>query len=235
MYLSISVTANQLLVWEGKNVFYVRIVKVDRCAFYVKEVMSINCKTGGNCFMHNRLFLSLVFVFISIVAFGFVDARTFKPEVVKNIDLDKFSGTWYEIARLPNKHESELVEVTSTFTRASDGRYVVENSGYKGSHGGKRTRVKGEISIPDPNNAGAMKVKIWFLNIDYKVIDVDKENYQYALISSNSKKYLWVLSKQPVMDQTKFDCLVDTARERGFDVDQLEMVPQVYNSAVAQR
>jgi lipocalin len=198
--------------------------------------MSFQYKTGGFCFMLNRRSVSMIFLIVGIMLGGSVQARSSKAaDVVKDIDLDKFSGTWYEIARLPNKHENELVEVTSTFKRTDDGNYVVENSGYKGSRGGKRTRVKGEISIPDPKVAGAMKVKIWFLNIDYRVIDVDKENYQYALISSNSKKYLWIMSKQPVMDQRQFETLVDSARDKGFEVDQLEMVQQAYNSAVAQR
>lgn len=186
--------------------------------------------------MLNRCSVSMVLLIIGIMVGGSVQARSSRaPDVVKDINLDKFSGTWYEIARLPNKHENDLVEVTSTFKRTDDGNYEVENSGYKGSHGGKRTRVKGEISIPDPRVAGAMKVKIWFISIDYRVIDVDKENYQYALISSNSKKYLWIMSKQPVMEDEQFATLVDRARDKGFDVDQLEMVQQGYNSAVAQR
>lgn len=187
--------------------------------------------------MLNRFSVSMVFLIVGIMFGGSVQARSSeaKVDVVKDIDLDKFSGTWYEIARLPNKHEKELVEVTSTFTRTDDGNYAVENSGYKGSRGGKKTSVKGEISIPDPDVAGAMKVKIWFLNIDYRVIDVDKENYQYALISSDSKKYLWIMSKEPVMNRVQFDNLVDSARDKGFEVDRLEMVQQAYNSSVAQR
>jgi len=186
--------------------------------------------------MQSRCSVSMVLLILGIMLGGSVQARPSKAaDVVKDIDFNKFSGTWYEIARLPNKHENDLVEVTSTFKRTDDGNYEVENNGYKGSHGGKRTRIKGEISIPDPKVAGAMKVKIWFLNIDYRVIDIDKKNYQYALISSNSKKYLWIMSKQPVMDQRQFATLVDSAREKGFEVDQLEMVQQVYNSAVAQR
>jgi lipocalin len=186
--------------------------------------------------MVKHVSISMVVLVIGIMLGGSVQARSSKSvDVVKNIDFDKFSGIWYEIARLPNKHEKELVEVTSTFTRTGDGGYTVENSGYKGSRGGKRTRVKGEVSIPDPKVAGAMKVKIWFLNIDYKVIDVDKKNYDYALISTDSKKYLWIMSKRPVMNQEQYNTLVDSARDKGFEVDQLEMVQQVYNSAVAQR
>ena len=185
--------------------------------------------------MVNRFLVNVFFLIISIAVVGSVQARATKAEVVKDIDLDKFSGTWYEIARLPNKHEDKLVEVKSVFTRTKDGGYAVENSGYKGSRGGKRTCVKGEISIPNPKIAGAMKVRIWFLNIDYRVVDIDKVNYEYALISSDTKKYLWIMSKQPVMDKRKFNTLVDSARDKGFEVDQLEMVQQAYNSAVAQR
>lgn len=177
----------------------------------------------------------IVFFLISVVTISTADARSRKPDVVKDIDLDQYSGTWYEIARLPNKHEKDMVEVTSTFTRTKDGGYVIINRGYKGSRGGKCSTVKGDVSIPDKKTKGAMKVKVWFLNIDYRVLDVDKEKYQYALVSSDSQKYLWIMSKQPVMDPVQFENLVDMARDKGYNVDDLEKVSQVHNSAVAQR
>lgn len=172
------------------------------------------CSIFGKC---QRLFLTVG------VLFTF---ETFAVTGVKNLDYDQYIGTWYEIARFPNKHENGMVEVTSTFKRGKNGKYELVNEGYKGSHNGKKTTVRGIVHIPDPNIDGDMKVRIWFFTIDYKVIDVDSVNYEYALVSSESDKYLWVFSKSPSMDEIVYEKLVESAREKGFDTDKLEMVPQ---------
>lgn len=185
--------------------------------------------------MCNSFSACLIFIFISIFMSSAIGAHSENPDVVKDIDLNQFCGTWYEIARLPNKHEKELVEVTSTLKRTDNGDFLIENRGYKGSRDGKSVTVKGKIVIPNHNEDGAMKVKIWWLSIDYRVIDIDKENYQYALISTDSKKYLWILSKQPVMDPIQFNNIVSTARDKGFNVGKLEMVKQHHNIAVARQ
>ncbi|MDO5577390.1 MAG: lipocalin family protein [Fibrobacter sp.] len=161
------------------------------------------------------LFFGLLFTF-----------ETFAVNGVKELDYDQYIGTWYEIARFPNKHENGMVEVTSTFKRGKNGKYELVNEGYKGSRNGKKTTVRGIVHIPDPNVDGDMKVRIWFFTIDYKVIDIDRENYEYALVSSESDKYLWIFSKSPVMDEAVYEKLVESAREKGFDTDKLEMVPQ---------
>jgi len=181
-------------------------------------------------------FMYRVTVFMVLI-FGItlVGATPAKVETVKDIDLERYTGTWYEIARLPNKHQKELVEVTSTLKRNRDGRYTLVNSGYKGSRGGKRTTVKGDVSIPDPKNTGDLKVKVLLFSVGYKIIDVDKTNYRYALVTSDSNKYLWIFSRSPVMEPGVFEKMVASAREKGFDVDRLEMVNQDANSAVAER
>jgi lipocalin len=153
---------------------------------------------------------------------------------VKDLDLDRFCGTWYEIARLPNNHEKGMVEVFSTISKKDNGKIEIVNNGYKGSHRGKKTTIKGEM-IPHPKMSSWMKVKVWLFSLDYKIINIDRDNYQYALVTSNSNKFLWILSRTPVMQTDIYDGLVDSAKVLGFDVDNLEKVPQLYNSATVQR
>lgn len=153
---------------------------------------------------------------------------------VKNLDLDRFCGTWYEIARLPNSHEKGMVEVFSTISKKDNGKMEIVNNGYKGSFRGKKTIVKGEM-IPHPKMSSWMKVKVWLFSLDYKIIHIDREQYQYALVTSNSNKYLWILCRTPMMRTDVYDGLVDSAKRMGFDVDRLEMVPQLYNNATAQK
>ncbi|NLW31237.1 MAG: lipocalin family protein [Fibrobacter sp.] len=166
---------------------------------------------------------------------SFFALNIFAVDVIKELDYDQYSGTWYEIARFPNKHEKGMVEVTSTFKRRKDGRYEIINEGYKGSRGGKKTSVKGLVQVPDPKIAGNMKIRVWFFTIDYRVIDVDKENYEYALVTSESDRYLWIFCKSPFMDPDVYEKLVASAREKGFDTDRLERVPQDANCAIVER
>lgn len=175
----------------------------------------------------------IVFSLLCLFLFGTAQSRTHRVEAVKGIDMNQFSGTWYEIARLPNKHEKGLVEVTSTFRKTRDGDYEVINRGYKGSRGGKCTTVKGKVVIPDKKKNGAMKLKIFWYSIDYKIIDIDKKNYQYVVISGDSNKYLWIFSKSPIMDQGTYESITEKVQQKGYEVSQLEMVSQVHNSAVA--
>lgn len=175
---------------------------------------------------------SVFLLFLFVTALVWAEER---GEVVDGVDLRQFEGTWYEIARLPNKHQKGMVEVTSTLKRTRDGKYVLITSGYKGSRGGRKTTVKGEVRVKDPENAGEMKIKMFVFSIDYRVIDLDRDNYRYALITTDSDKFLWILSRSPEMKQAEFDMLVDSARRQGFDVDRLVLVSQESNSAIAGR
>jgi lipocalin len=154
---------------------------------------------------------------------------------VKNLDLDRFLGTWYEIARLPNSHEKGLVEVTSTMEKNDEGKIIFVKNGFKGSRRGKRTVIKGEVSVPNPDIPSSLKVKVWPFSLDFEIIAIDEEQYQYALVTSKSDKHLWILSKTPGMRSDIYDSLVDKAEKFGFKISRLEKVVQDYNCAVAQK
>lgn len=174
--------------------------------------------------------LGVVFLTVSISG-----ARDSDIEVVKNIDLDRYSGTWYEIARLPNKHQKEMVEVTTVMKKGRNGKFEMITTGYKGSRGGKRATVKGDVEIPDQQNTGDLKVKVFLFSVDYKIIDIDQEGYQYALVTSEGGKFLWIFSRSPVMDPRDYNKMMTSAQDKGFDVAQMERVSQISNSALVGR
>ncbi|MBN1600263.1 MAG: lipocalin family protein [Chitinispirillaceae bacterium] len=176
--------------------------------------------------VHQFITLSLCLVFMA-----WADARNVPP--VKKLDFNRFFGRWYEIARLPNNHEKGLVEVTATIKK-SDGKIVIVNEGFKGSRRGKRTAIKGEINIPNPKLPAWFKMKVWLFSLDYKIIEIDK-NYQYALVAGNSDKFLWILSRTPVMDEDAYCNLVAMADRMGFNVSKLEKVSQDYNIAMTEK
>ena len=170
------------------------------------------------------LLLSLVALCSSCVSKRGVP--TGQLEAVKDVDLSRYAGKWYEIARLPHFFEKGLVGVTATYTLRPDGKVEVLNRGLKGSLSGEPKEIRGTAVVPDPKEPG--KLKVYFFPLiggDYWILDLDRDGYQYALVGS-PPKYLWILSRAPQMDPEIFDRLVEKARRAGFAVETLIKVPQ---------
>ncbi|MBN2325266.1 MAG: lipocalin family protein [Spirochaetes bacterium] len=148
--------------------------------------------------------------------------------VVKRVDLDRYIGRWYEIARLPNSFEKGLVCTTATYSIKKNGKIGVVNEGRKGSSEGRSSRATGTAWVVDPEEPGKLKVTFfWPFASDYWIIALDSEEYRYAMVAGSDKKYLWILSREPVMDGRLYDELVESARMMGFETDLLYKVPQV--------
>ncbi|MBN2174244.1 MAG: lipocalin family protein [Bacteroidales bacterium] len=175
-------------------------------------------------------FSSLVISAILIITLGgcgLSNEELEKMDIVKNVDLERYMGTWYEIARFPHGFEKNLVGVTATYSLRADGKVDVLNQGYKYTLDGKLKQAKAFAKLPDPEVKGRLKVFFfWPFGADYIILELDEENYQYALVGSSSKNYLWILSRTPQMDPQTYDLLVSKAAQRGYDVGKLEMVPQ---------
>jgi apolipoprotein D and lipocalin family protein len=147
-------------------------------------------------------------------------------KTVDKVDLNRYMGTWYEIARFPHSFEKGLVGVTATYNLKKNGKVEVINQGYKDSLSGKLKRAKGFAKIPDPNVPGRLMVYFfWPFGGEYLILELD-ENYQYVLIGSSSKNYLWILSRTPKMDDQTYDSLVKKAESLGFDTSRLLKVLQ---------
>ena len=146
---------------------------------------------------------------------------------VDEVDLNKYAGKWYEIARLPNWFEKELVNVTATYQLLPNGKIRVINEGYKISAAGKHNIAKGKAWLPDPKVPGALRVSFfWPFSGSYKIIKLDKKDYSYSVVTSDTKNYLWILCRTPEMDSDLYNKLVSFAKEKGFEVGNLIKVSQ---------
>jgi lipocalin len=146
--------------------------------------------------------------------------------VVKDFNIEKYLGTWYEISRFDHSFERDLVGVTATYSFREDGKIKVENKGFKGTLGGEKSEVEGKAKIPNPKIPSKLKVSFfWFFYSDYFVLELD-ENYQWAVIGSSSSKYLWILSRTPQMDDVLYNNLLETISKRGYDVNNLIKIEQ---------
>jgi apolipoprotein D and lipocalin family protein len=146
--------------------------------------------------------------------------------LAENVDLDRYVGTWYEIARFPHSFEKGLVGVTATYTLKVKGMIEVVNQGYKDSLDGELSRAVGKAKVAKSGNPAHLRVSFfWIFYADYLILELDAD-YQYVLIGSSSDKYLWILAREPQLDEETYTMLVAKARERGYDVSKLQRVPQ---------
>ncbi|WP_319511040.1 lipocalin family protein [uncultured Draconibacterium sp.] len=151
--------------------------------------------------------------------------------VVKELDLQKYLGTWYEIARYDHRFERGLVGVTANYSMRPDGKIKVVNSGYENTLDGEYSEAIGKAKIPDPVNEPA-KLKVsffWIFYGDYYVLELD-EDYQWAVIGSSTDKYLWILSRTPQMKPEVYNDLLKRIADRGYDTSELIKVKQKENS-----
>jgi apolipoprotein D and lipocalin family protein len=140
---------------------------------------------------------------------------------VNQLDLKRYMGTWYEIARFDHSFERGLTGVTATYEIKPDGKISVINQGYKNSPDGKRKKAVGKAKQPNPSDPGKLKVSFFlFFYADYFILELDKE-YQWAMIGSSSDKYLWILSRTPSLDEEILNIILQKARLRGYDTGKL--------------
>ncbi len=146
---------------------------------------------------------------------------------ISELDIQRYMGIWYEIARFPHSFEKDMVGVTATYTLKDDGKIEVINQGRKRSLDGKIKRAKGKAKIPDKSEPGKLKVSFFlFFYGDYYVLELDQENYQWVMIGSSSDKYFWILCRSPEMDPQIYRELLERAKQRGYDTSKLIQVVQ---------
>jgi apolipoprotein D and lipocalin family protein len=108
-----------------------------------------------------------------------------------------------------------------------DGKIKVLNQGYKGTLDGELKSAVGKAKIPDKSKPANLNVAFfWFFYADYLVMELDSENYQWAMIGSSSDKYLWILSRTPQIDEGVYSMLLEKAKARGYKIENLIKVPQ---------
>lgn len=182
----------------------------------------------------NKVMVAQLTLALFLLATMPVHADEKRPlKVVPSIDLSLYAGTWYEIARLPNSFQKKCVgEVTADYALREDGRMTVLNRCREAS--GKVSEARGVARVADkkkPNSILKVRFAPSFLSFlpfvwgDYYVIALSKD-YRYALVGSPDRKYLWVLSRTPQLNEATYRNLLSIAQQQGFDVSRLIMTRQ---------
>lgn len=145
---------------------------------------------------------------------------------VESFDLERYLGTWYEIARLDHRFERGLSHVSANYSKRSDGGIDVLNRGYNSKTHEWKESTGRAYPLGSPQQ-GSLKVTFfWPFYAGYHVIDLDQQNYKYALISGPDRDYLWLLSRTPTLDKAMTQKLVDKAQSLGFATNELIFVEQ---------
>lgn len=152
-----------------------------------------------------------------------------EPTVVKAVDLKKYQGLWYEIARLPNFFERKLKCATATYTIRPDGKITVKNAGNYITEPQKKSAVEGIAWVPDIKNPGKLKVQFfWPFSADYWILFLEQD-YKYVLVGGPDHKYLWILAREKTMDDKTYQMLLQKAISNGYDVSTIIRVAQDCN------
>ena len=161
-----------------------------------------------------------------------VPDTTAEVKTVGAVDLSRYVGDWYEVARFPNRFEGKCAaDVMASYRRQDGGTIEVINSCRKAD--GTITIAKGGARIVDRSTNAKLKVRFApaFLSFiplvwgDYWILGLDPR-YRWAVVGSPDRNYLWVLSRSPMLDERDYAQAVDRVRASGFDVSRLERTKQ---------
>ena len=144
--------------------------------------------------------------------------------VVANLDLERYLGKWYEIARFPNRFERGCEGVTAEYAKRPDGKIDVVNTCRKGSPDGPKEVAEGVASVVAPGKLAVTFVP-WlpFAKGDYWVLYVDPA-YSFAVVGEPRGRTGWILARDPALPQANYDKAVSVLETMGYDTSQLQLV-----------
>ena len=143
------------------------------------------------------------------------------PETVPHVDVVRYAGLWYEVARLPMPFQKKCAaDVTATYTLRPNGTVDVLNVCRKAN--GKVTRAHGtaKLATRDGSNSKLKVTFFWPFSGRYWVLDLDPE-YRWAMVGTPDRKYLWVLSRTPKLDPEVLERLLARAHQMGYSTERM--------------
>jgi apolipoprotein D and lipocalin family protein len=149
---------------------------------------------------------------------------------VASVDVQRYLGTWYEVARLPNSFQDErgrrCVGVTAHYAAREDGQIGVTNRCLDAADGNREVIARARAYAVDGSGNARLRVTFfWPFYGDYWIIGLDP-GYRWAVVGTPSRDYLWILSRAPELRAGDYAQAVAIAREQGFDVTRLQPTPQ---------
>ena len=174
-----------------------------------------------------------VIVVCGLMLLMFACAGTVKDKpplrIVESVDLERYLGKWYEIASYPAWFQKGCTGSTAEYFLLRDGKIQVINRCREGRLDGKVKESKGKAEVVDTQTNA--KLKVWFFwpfKGNYWIIDLDPD-YRWAVVGEPSRKYLWILSRTPTMEESIYENILARLREAGYDPARLQKTTQPAN------
>lgn len=148
-------------------------------------------------------------------------------QTVLYVDLKKYSGKWYEIASFPQRFQKGCNCTTAEYTITDKDYVIVENRCNRDSINGKQSYIKGKAFVV--KNSGNAKLKVqffWPFKGKYWIIDL-ADDYSYAVVGHPNRKYLWILSRTAILDDTIYQQIISRIKEKGFDISKIKRTNQI--------
>ncbi|MEC4890792.1 MAG: lipocalin family protein [Nitrospira sp.] len=175
---------------------------------------------------HSKLWWSLALACAVLGGCAGIESRR-EVQTVAAVDLSRYAGTWYEIARLPMWFQRHCIDSKAIYTLRSDGTVGVHNECV--TDAGERDQIEGVAAVVDARTNAKLNVQFdnWFARLfgssregNYWILDLDAE-YRTALVGTPDRRYLWILSRTPQLEEPVYRRLVELSRGFGYRTDGL--------------
>jgi apolipoprotein D and lipocalin family protein len=147
------------------------------------------------------------------------------PLEVATVELAKFEGGYFEIAKLPRPTQADCAATTAFYRRVSESELAVVHECREGSLDGPLRRSAARALVTDPDVPAKLSLDVGGFFGDYWIVDV-ADDYRYAAVGHPSRDYLWILSRTPTLADSDLAALEALLREADFDVSRLEFTEQ---------
>tara|TARA_B100000767_G_scaffold271915_2_gene298537 strand:+ start:1613 stop:2152 length:540 start_codon:yes stop_codon:yes gene_type:complete len=174
--------------------------------------------------------------FFMVPIITLLSACTGVPVDIKPVDgfeLQRYLGTWYEIARLDHSFERGLSQVTANYQLSDNATIEVINRGYDATND-RWNDAQGNAKLVSQSSQGHLKVSFFgpFYG-SYVIFELDHDSYKYAFVTSYNKEFLWFLARTPVVDPALTEHFMQLVRRYGFDQQALIWVDQSMNDGLS--
>ena len=182
---------------------------------------------------------TLQFLFISILisasnqVFSVENDRSESNSTVPYVDINRYMGQWFEIASIPVRFQRDCVGTTANYKLLENGQVQVLNTCRKFELDGELVEAKGRGRVVEAQTNSKLEISFvgpffgdtWFFWADYWIVELG-ENYEYAVVGSPSREYLWVLSRDKTMNDELFNAILERRKLDGYDTTKLKRTKQ---------
>jgi len=147
------------------------------------------------------------------------------PDVAPVVDLERFQGNWYEIAKLPRLTETDCTGTVASYWLRVDGDLDMKSECHVGGLDGPLKSVTANMKVPDRGTPAKLALQVAGFYGDYWILELGAD-YEYAVIGHPSREYLWILSRTPTLAPEKLDAVRKRAKAAQFAVERLEYIVQ---------